>query len=194
MSADTAPSKSAPRCPVRVETGPAVTAPSWSCLVGWGAPGGCGHPCPQQGWGWIVLSPSWGQVLFWKEPPLGVHGSCRRACCVFGRRSCRRAPSWGLGEALLGSSLSSRSRALRGLVEMLGDPWRRFCGGPGPFTGPAPSRDAGSGGLGGPVMELSGRPAETDRTAQAHSCRVGGVGRLRPSLSRPGGQRPLLSG
>lgn len=65
------------------------------------------------------MSPSWGQVLFWKEPPLGVHGSCRRACCVFGRRSCRRAPSWGLGEALLGSSLSPRSRALRGLVEIL---------------------------------------------------------------------------
>ena len=78
----------------------------WACgdrtvlvVPGWlGGPGGRGHLCPQQGWGWNVLSPSWGQVLFWKEPPLGVHGSCRRACCVFGWRSCRRAPLWGLGE------------------------------------------------------------------------------------------------
>ena len=30
--------------------------------------------------------------------------------------------------------------------------------------------------------------------AGARSCRCGGAGRSRPSLSRPGGQRPLLSG
>ena len=104
------------------------------------------------------------------------------------------APSWELGEASLGSSLSSRSRALGGLVEMLGDPWGRFSGGLGTFVEPAPGRDEGSGGLGGPVVELSSRPGEMDRTARARSCRGGVVGRSRPSLSRPGGQRPLLSG
>ena len=52
--------------------------------------------------------------------------------------------SWELGEAPPGSFLSSRSRALRGLVAMLGDPWGRFCGGLGPFVGPAPGGDAGS--------------------------------------------------
>lgn len=67
-------------------------------------------------------------------------------------------------------------------------------GGLGPFVGPAPGGDAGSEGLGGPVTEPSGRPGETDPMAGARSCRGRGVGRSRPSLSQPGGQRPLLSG
>lgn len=44
-------------------------------------------------------------------------------------------PSWELGEASLGSFLASRSRALRGLVVMLGHPWGRFCGGSGALRG-----------------------------------------------------------
>lgn len=127
----------------RESSGPAETAQAWSCLVGWGA-WGAWVPVPPAGLGVepLVSLVGSGSVLGGASP-----GSARKLqedlLCLLAKEL-QAGRSWELGEAPPGSFLSPRSRALRGLVAVLGDPWGRFCGGPGPFVGPAPGGDAGS--------------------------------------------------
>lgn len=152
-------------------------------------------PVPPAGLGWNAFVSLMGSGSVLEGASLGVHGSCRRACCVFGRGGAAGGPLVGVGGGVAGAA---PSRPDPGPSEV----WLRCSGtlGGGPVGDRAlqcdqlPVEMQGLGAWEGRSWSWSGRPCRDRPDSPGSFLQGRGGGQVEAQPLPAWGQRPLLSG